>query len=168
MQDKTTRRYERKFWEKDSLNSIKTDNTLDNLVKFLDNESASRTAINLLESVNYPMMERACRYLRIEWTCGDGKGNTWQQSPSKSDFQHVLCQGMQEIWKSYQNFKENNVYDIDAILTFSASLNNMDLNLSANESADYYQWNMKFNIEDITKFCSAVPSNSSTKERIIS
>ena len=83
MQDKTTRRYERKFWEKDSLNSIKTDNTLDNLVKFLDNESASKTAINLLESVNYPMMERACRYLRIEWTCGDGKGNTWQQSPSK-------------------------------------------------------------------------------------
>lgn len=162
------RKYERKFYDKDSLDSIKDSGALDTMIKFIDNKEASDTAIELLKSVNYKMMSRACRYLHIDWKMGDGHGNTWYKAPDKTDFQHVLCQGMIEIWKSYQNMKLDSNYDKEDTNTFNASLNNLDLQLVMNEASSYYQWNVKFNIEDITKFYSGIQPVYPYKEKVVS
>lgn len=156
------RRYERDYFEKDSLDSIKNSGALDMLINFMDNEDASAPAIDLLKSVNYKMMTRTCRFLHIYWKITDEEQNSYMRTPNKEDFQHMLCQGMIEIWKVYQSKKTSPEYDVNAINTYNASLNNIDVQLVINEPTCYYQWNVKFNIEDITRFHSVIQASPTT------
>ena len=156
------RKYERKPYEKDSLECIKNSGALDTMIKFINNEEASKPAIDLLKSINYKMITRTCRFLHINWKVTDEEQNTYFKTPDKDDFQHVLCQGIMEIWKTYQTTKTSDDYDTEAVHTYNASLNNIDVQLVMNEPTDYYQWNVKFNIEDVTRFHSTIQGSQST------
>lgn len=150
-----TLRYERKSYDKDSLIEIKKTGVLDELTGYIKEKAAADAAVELLKSFNYKMVVRTCRYLRMTWTVADSTGNQWEKTPDKKDIQEILCSGMEKVWETFLNLKQADAYYSGNTYSLTSSFNNLDIYFSACEADMYYQWNVKFNIEDVTRFTSS-------------